>query len=236
MCPEWDALVDLNQRKGKSDCATPFVVFATVEIQEDAWCIGRISNSVEQEAHSRHGTDVADAKPGRRASVMLKRSRFTPAAANVCVNRRDSRRGLATLSESDPSTIMKNAAILVVERNTSERASLVQRFLIVLSAIPIAVFANVLRITLTGVLHETVGSKAANFVFHDVAGWLMIPLALALLALELWFLGRLFITQTRQAPGEPLPNGPLRPAMAERSGRPEPVHLVQTDSRKRHRR
>ena len=79
--------------------------------------------------------------------------------------------------------------------------SLLQRILIVLSAIPIALFANVLRITLTGVLHETVGSKAANVVFHDLAGWFMIPIALALLALELWFLGRLFITQTRHPPG-----------------------------------
>jgi two-component system, NtrC family, C4-dicarboxylate transport response regulator DctD len=57
---------------------------------------------------------------------MLNRSGFRPAAANVCVNRRDSRRGLATLSESDPCTIMKNAAILVVDGNTSERASLVE--------------------------------------------------------------------------------------------------------------
>src|ERR1700732_2145619 len=57
---------------------------------------------------------------------MVNRNCFRPAAANVCVNRRDRRRGLATLSESDPSTIMTNAAILVVDRNTSERASLVE--------------------------------------------------------------------------------------------------------------
>jgi len=57
---------------------------------------------------------------------MLKRSRFTPAAANVCVNRRDRRREFASLSEPDPSTIMKNAAILVVDGNTSERASRVE--------------------------------------------------------------------------------------------------------------
>jgi two-component system, NtrC family, response regulator PilR len=57
---------------------------------------------------------------------MVNRNCFRPAAANVCVNRRDRCRGLATLSESDPSTIMTNAAILVVDRNTSERASLVE--------------------------------------------------------------------------------------------------------------
>jgi exosortase len=111
-----------------------------------------------------------------------------------------------------------------------QRRSLLQRFLIVLSAIPIALSANVLRITLTGVLHETVSSKAANFVFHDVAGWLMIPLALAFLALELWFLGHLFIVQTRPVPEEPLPNGAVRPEMAERHGHPQSVRVVQADS------
>jgi exosortase len=107
--------------------------------------------------------------------------------------------------------------------------SLLQRILIVLSAIPIAVFANVLRITLTGVLHETVGSKAANVVFHDLAGWLMIPIALALLALELWFLGRLFLAPTRHPPGEPL-NGQFPPTTAERTSRAEAVPLVEASS------
>ena len=63
---------------------------------------------------------------GRRVSVMLKRSRFTPAAANVCVNRRDGRRGFASPYEPDPFTIMKNSAILVVDGNASELASLVK--------------------------------------------------------------------------------------------------------------
>jgi two-component system response regulator PilR (NtrC family) len=57
---------------------------------------------------------------------MLNRSCSRPAAANVCVNRRDERRGFASLFEPDPSTIMKNAAILVVDGNTSELATLVE--------------------------------------------------------------------------------------------------------------
>ena len=44
---------------------------------------------------------------------------------------------------------------------------------IVLSALPIAIIANVTRIVATAVLAETVGSQAANVVFHDLAGWLM---------------------------------------------------------------
>jgi exosortase len=66
------------------------------------------------------------------------------------------------------------------------------RLLILLSAIPIALTANVTRITATGVMHEMVSSRAANVLFHDLAGWLMMPLALGLMALEIAVLDRLF--------------------------------------------
>ena len=73
------------------------------------------------------------------------------------------------------------------------RRSPLQRVLVVLSAVPIALLCNVIRITATGVAHETVGHSAANLVYHDLAGWLMIPLALAFLAIELALLRRLFV-------------------------------------------
>jgi hypothetical protein len=47
---------------------------------------------------------------------------------------------------------------------------------------------------LTGIAHETLGPQTANVLFHDVAGWLMIGMALMLLWFELWILGRLFPT------------------------------------------
>ena len=62
---------------------------------------------------------------------------------------------------------------------------------LVAGAIPIAVTCNVLRIAVTGVLHETVGRELADKVFHDLAGWLMMPLGLFFLWLELSFLDRL---------------------------------------------
>lgn len=65
---------------------------------------------------------------------------------------------------------------------------LFDKIVIVLSAIPIALISNIVRVSATGILHETVGEKIANLVFHDLAGWLMMPLALALLGIELWFL------------------------------------------------
>ena len=63
--------------------------------------------------------------------------------------------------------------------------SIVERLLIVASAVPIAVAANVIRISLTGVLFEAHQGEWANKVFHDLAGWLMMPLALILLLTEL---------------------------------------------------
>ena len=61
------------------------------------------------------------------------------------------------------------------------------------SSLPIALVANVLRITLTGVLHDAVDDQWAHELFHDLAGWLMMPVALALLMAELRVLSKLFI-------------------------------------------
>jgi exosortase len=72
-----------------------------------------------------------------------------------------------------------------------------QKLVLVASAVPIALIANITRITVTGVMHETVGHKAADLVFHDLAGWLMMPFALALLWLELKALGRFFVVPTQ---------------------------------------
>lgn len=56
-----------------------------------------------------------------------------------------------------------------------------ERLLIVLAAIPIALLSNITRIVVTGMLHKLVGKQLADVVFHDLAGWLMMPLALGLL-------------------------------------------------------
>lgn len=73
------------------------------------------------------------------------------------------------------------------------------RLMIVASALPISFLANVIRISLTGVLHLTVGSQVANLVFHDLAGWLMMFLALGMLGIELWLLSRLLVEPVASA-------------------------------------
>jgi exosortase len=68
-----------------------------------------------------------------------------------------------------------------------------QKVLVLLSAPPIAIISNVARVTVTGLLYNGFGSEAARVFTHDVAGWAMIPFAVALLALEMWYVNRLFV-------------------------------------------
>lgn len=68
-----------------------------------------------------------------------------------------------------------------------------EKVLIVLAALPIAVICNVLRITVTGILSQRISVDWANHFMHDLAGWLMMPVALVLLLAALWYMDRLFV-------------------------------------------
>ena len=78
------------------------------------------------------------------------------------------------------------------------RRPLWERLLLVASAIPIAVIANVTRIVLKGVLHKLAGDYWAN-LFHDnwASFWMML-LALGLMWVEMRLLS--WIVRTRQVP------------------------------------
>lgn len=106
--------------------------------------------------------------------------------------------------------------ILVVQRPLLDKA------ILFLSAAPIAVLANMIRITVTGLLYEMVGSKTAEAFFHDVAGWFMMPLAVGLLWLELWFLGHLLVEVVEPAKA----TAPVKPSgsssMPKKNGKKSP--------------
>jgi exosortase len=72
------------------------------------------------------------------------------------------------------------------------RRSWWKRIAIVLSTIPVALTANAMRIVATGLLYQVVSFEAGQKFSHDVAGWIMIPLAALLFAAVLWYLNRLF--------------------------------------------
>ncbi len=66
------------------------------------------------------------------------------------------------------------------------------RVVAVLSAVPIAVLCNIIRITVTGVLYVLVGQELGDRFFHAPAGWLMMLLALGFLVLEMRMLDWVF--------------------------------------------
>jgi exosortase len=77
-----------------------------------------------------------------------------------------------------------------------------ERVTIACSAIPIALVANILRITVTGLVYEIMGNGYGGNLLHDVAGWLMMPVGLAFLGLELLVFKKLLIEPQRR----PLPS------------------------------
>lgn len=91
---------------------------------------------------------------------------------------------------------LSTAMALVVKRPWLDRG------LIVAAAVPIAIVANVLRIALTGVLYNEAGKEFGDKVFHDFAGWMMMPVALGVLWLGLKALDWVFLEDLGQASRE----------------------------------
>ena len=71
-----------------------------------------------------------------------------------------------------------------------------ESLVILASAVPIALTVNAIRITLTGVMY-TIDPAIAEKIFHDWAGYFMMPLALALLYLLQKLLSMLFVVDDR---------------------------------------
>ncbi|MCE9529020.1 MAG: archaeosortase/exosortase family protein, partial [Planctomycetales bacterium] len=59
------------------------------------------------------------------------------------------------------------------------------------------------RVALIGITYPYATTAAAHQLLHDVAGWLVIPLAAAMMGVLIWYLGRLFV-QVRPMTGREL--------------------------------
>jgi exosortase len=97
----------------------------------------------------------------------------------------------------------------------------IDRTLIFLSAVPIALLSNLIRITATGILYSFGMGEMANHFFHDIAGWVMMPLALSMLWVEIKILDALFVDAPKDTnrSATPLPRG-TRAVPATRTPRP----------------
>ncbi|MDI6449696.1 exosortase [Anaerobaca lacustris] len=66
-----------------------------------------------------------------------------------------------------------------------------EKLLVLLSSLPIALLCNTLRLTATAVAFMYFKGEHVEKAFHDFGGYAMMPLALAMVVGELWFLRRL---------------------------------------------
>lgn len=73
-----------------------------------------------------------------------------------------------------------------------------QKVVIFLSSVPIALICNTIRLVLTSIAFLFLDGEIWEEIFHDYGGLAMMPLALLLTVLELWFLSKLFIDSSEQ--------------------------------------
>jgi len=67
-----------------------------------------------------------------------------------------------------------------------------QRVVLLASTIPIAMFCNIIRVTVTGFIYILIHPKYAQGIYHDFLGIAMLPLAFALYGFLAWFMSNLF--------------------------------------------
>jgi exosortase len=72
------------------------------------------------------------------------------------------------------------------------RRKLWEKILILISTIPIALFCNTIRLTLTAIAFTILRTEDLEKLFHDFGGLAMMPLAIAMIVFELWLLKLLF--------------------------------------------
>jgi exosortase/archaeosortase family protein len=63
-----------------------------------------------------------------------------------------------------------------------------KRFVLLASAVPIALFSNLIRILMTGLCYYYIEGESGHRWAHDISGWMMMPMALILVGIELQLL------------------------------------------------
>ena len=87
--------------------------------------------------------------------------------------------------------IFMSTVALAVAYGIAFRSEWWEKITVLLAAIPIAVIANVSRIVITGLLYQFYSDEAAKQFSHDIAGVFMIPYAVLLFAIFIFYLNRL---------------------------------------------
>jgi exosortase/archaeosortase family protein len=102
-------------------------------------------------------------------------------------------------------TLISATALLARSRPLRERVVLL------VSTIPIALISNIIRIAATAWAYHLFGAKIGEQIAHNTAGWLMMPIALALCWLELKLLSWLIVEEEQAPRTLYIPPTPARP-------------------------
>jgi len=68
-----------------------------------------------------------------------------------------------------------------------------QRLVLLASTVPIAIFCNIVRVTVTGFIYVLADPKYTRGIYHDALGLAMLPMAFALYGFLAWFMASLFV-------------------------------------------
>lgn len=90
--------------------------------------------------------------------------------------------------------VISGLVVLLVDRAWWEK------LIVLASSLPVAMFCNTLRLTITAILYTIFESDSIRKLLHDSGGFAMMPLALALVIGELWLLKRLVTPQAQAQP------------------------------------
>jgi exosortase len=72
-----------------------------------------------------------------------------------------------------------------------------QRLILLATTIPIAIFCNIIRVTVTGFIYVLIHPRYTQGIYHDMLGMAMLPLAFGLYGFLAWFMSSLFIEESQ---------------------------------------
>jgi exosortase len=72
-----------------------------------------------------------------------------------------------------------------------------QRLVLLASTIPIAIFCNIVRVTVTGFIHVLIHPRYTQGIYHDLLGMAMLPLAFCIYGFLAWFMSSLLVDETK---------------------------------------
>lgn len=78
------------------------------------------------------------------------------------------------------------------------KRSRLQKVVLLVSSIPVAIICNIIRIVVTAILILLVNVEWADKFFHDFAGFVMMPAAVLIIFGELWLMNRLIEHEPQQ--------------------------------------